>query len=116
MTVKSKVKRLLFLKPFLNLTCLLSFTSLAFLFLFSTIAQQNQYALPSLILAVWCLLFSALLSFFVNAPEKIATNETWLSRFRYKLTSILFKLFNLVFIFLTLALLYVTVKLLRIWL
>lgn len=116
MTVQHLARRFLFLKPLLNIIVVIALATVAFLFLFSTIAMQNQYALPSLILAVWCLLFSALLGLFASTPKPQITSQSWFSRFRYKLLKGLFSLSLVLFLFMTLALLYATVKLLRVWL
>lgn len=116
MALKLMVHRLIFLKPLLNLTCISCLGFIVFLFLFSTIAMQNQYALPSLILAAWSMLFSALLGLLVNSPEENQGNKSWLANVRYKLAKGLFSLTVVLFVSMTLALLYVTVKLLGIWL
>lgn len=111
MKFKVLMKRLYFLKPVLNLTFLLCILSLAYLFIFSTIALQNKYALTSLLLAGWSLLFSAFLGLGVNAPDNNRKASNWLSTIRYKLTDSLFSLAIVAFILLTFALIYVTIKL-----
>jgi hypothetical protein len=116
MTIKTAAQGLFFLKPLLNLICIVCLICIPLLFLFSSIAIQNQYAIPSLVLAVWSLLFSALLGLLVNAPDKITSNKSWWSSLRYKFTKRLFTLSIIAFIFMTLALLHVSIKLIGVWL
>jgi hypothetical protein len=115
MILREVADRLLFLKPLLNFTFLLCFCAIIYLFLFSSITLQNQYALPGLLLALWSLLFSALLGLSANAPDEKAIGNSRLKKFRYVLTKGLFTISIVVFIFMTLAVLRITIKLLSVW-
>lgn len=116
MTLRQVANKLLFLKPLLNFSVLLCFCAVIYLFLFSSITLQDQYALPSLLLALWSLLFSALLGLSVNAPNEKVLSKGWFSKLRYKLAKSLFALSIITFILLTFAMLYITLRLLSVWL
>jgi hypothetical protein len=116
MVLREVANKLLFLKPLLNFTFLFCFCVIIYLFLFSSITLQNQYALPSLLLALWSLLFSALLGLLANAPYEKVLDNSWLRKFRYKLTKGLFTISIVIFIFMTLAVLRITIKLFSVWL
>ncbi len=116
MILRQVANKLLFLKPLLNFVFLLSLSVIIYLFLFSSITLQNQYALPSLLLALWSVLFSALLGLSANAPDEKLIASGWLRKLRYKLTKGIFTLSVVIFIFMTLAVLHITIKLFSIWL
>ncbi|WP_085299378.1 hypothetical protein [Cognaticolwellia mytili] len=115
MILREVADRLLFLKPLLNFIFLLGFGAIIYLFLFSSITLQNQYALPSLLLALWSLLFSALLGVSANVPNEKIIGNSKLKKIRYKLAKGLFTISIIVFIFMTLAVLRITIKLLSVW-
>lgn len=116
MTLRQVANKLLFLKPLLNFSVLLYLCAIIYLFLFSSITLQDQYALPSLLLALWSLLFSALLGLSVNAPNEKVVKKGWFSKLRYKLAKSLFTLSIIIFILLTFTVLYITLRLLSVWL
>ncbi len=113
MSYKAVAVKIYILKPMLNVISIGCLGFIAYLFLFSTIARQNQYGLPCLVLAAWCLLLSALLGLLVNAPALAGDKLGWFARMRFKLMKKLFALAVIVFFVLTLALLYLSFRLLN---
>lgn len=111
MSVQNVAYQLYFLKPVFNALCLISIFSILFLFLFSTIEIQNTYALPCMVLAAWCLLFSTLLGLFNHVPMGLNDKQGWFAKMRYKFYKIWFKLIVLIFVLVSIGLAYLTFKL-----
>ncbi len=113
MTLKNLAQRLFILKPVLNLIFMIGIVVIAFLFIKGSIEQQNSYALPSLLLATWSLLLSALIGLLVNTPSHEHTSKGWLSGIKHRLAKGMFRLVASAFVIISLALLYATIKLLN---
>ncbi|MFT5814771.1 MAG: hypothetical protein ACI9VT_002539 [Psychroserpens sp.] len=112
MTLKKLAQRLFIIKPLLNFTFAACIVSIVVLFLNGSIEEQNSYALPSLLLAVWSLLLSAILGLLVNTPSTEEIVKGWFGRMKKKLAKSIFFFVAIVFVFISLTLLYVTIKLL----
>jgi len=109
--LKNFIGRIYVLKPIFNGIFLLSIGFIVFLFIFSSIDAQNQFALPSLMLAVWSLLFSALLGLTNNVPVQTIEKPSWFSKIYFKFRKVYFRFIALMLIFVTLALIYLSFRL-----
>jgi len=114
MTLKNLAERLFIFKPLLNFIFVAGIVFIVILFLTMSIAQQNSYAIPSLLLATWSLLLSALLGLLVKTPNTEHVPKGWLAGLKNRLVKSVFTVVAIVFIFISLALLYATIKLLSI--
>ncbi|MGB1261477.1 MAG: hypothetical protein ACPG52_01100 [Cognaticolwellia sp.] len=114
MALKKLAERWLILKPLLNFTFVAGVVFIVFLFLYSSIENQNNYALPSLLLAAWSLLLSAIIGLLANTPGTENIRNGWFSRLKFRIAKGLFTLAVAVFILLSFALLYATIKLLSV--
>jgi len=112
MTVKKLAQRLFIIKPLLNFAFVACLVFIVILFLNGSIAEQNSYGVPSLLLATWSLLLSAILGLLVNTPNIEDMPKGWFARMKHRLAKSIFTLASMVFIFISLALLYATIKLL----
>jgi len=112
MTLKKLAERWFILKPLFNFIFVACIIFIVILFLNMSIAQQNSYAVPSLLLATWSLLLSALLGLLVNSPNTEDKPKGWLAGIKNRLAKSVFIIVAIVFIFISLALLYATIKLL----
>jgi hypothetical protein len=115
MTLKQVAKALLVFKPFLNCIFVFSIIFIVYLFLNSSITEQNRYAIPSLLLGTWSLLLSALIGLLVRAPDVQNGNKGWFWGIKHRLAKGFFRFILIVFILLSLALLHATIKLLGLW-
>lgn len=113
MTIKKLAQRLYFLKALLNFVFIAGILFIVILFLNMSIEQQNNYALPSLLVATWSLLLSALLGLLVRMPSNAKMTKSWFSRIKKRLAKSLFFVTATMFVFVSLALLYATIKLLN---
>ncbi|MFT6194937.1 MAG: hypothetical protein ACJASU_001843 [Cognaticolwellia sp.] len=112
MTVRKLAQRLFIIKPLLNFAFIACLVFIVILFLNGSIAEQNSYGVPSLLLATWSLLLSAILGLLVNTPNIDNIPKGWFARMKYRLAKSIFTLAAMVFILISLALIYATVKLL----
>ncbi|TWX73499.1 hypothetical protein [Colwellia sp. C1TZA3] len=112
MTVKKLAQRLFFIKPLLNFAFVAGLVFIAILLLNGSIAEQNSYGIPSLLLATWSLLLSAILGLLVNTPNTDDIPKGWFAQMKNRLAKSVFTLAAIVFILISLALLYATIKLL----
>tara|TARA_R110000772_G_scaffold20572_6_gene57305 strand:- start:907 stop:1251 length:345 start_codon:yes stop_codon:yes gene_type:complete len=113
MTFKTLAQRLFFLQPLLNLIFIAGIILIIILFIYGSIENQNTYALPFLLFAVWSLLLSALIGVLVQTPSSEKIAKGWFSGLKNRLGRALFSLVLLLFILISLALLYATIKLLN---
>lgn len=113
MTLKKTAEALVILKPLLNAIFLACMFYLGYLFFYSSISMQNRYGVPSLLLAVWSLMLSALLGLFANSPNTENMAKGWFARLKSRITQSLFKVVVFIFVIISCALLYATIKLLR---
>ena len=111
MTLKSLAERLYILKPLLNTVFFISLVFIVFLFFSASIENQNSFAVPSLLLATWSLLLSALIGLLVNTPGDEPT-KGWFAAVKKRFAKFLFNVIAIAFVLISLALLYVTIKLL----
>jgi len=112
MTLEKLAQGLFIIKPILNITFIAGMVFTGYLFLNSTIAAQNSYGLPSLLLATWSLLLSALIGLLVNVPSNEDSGKGWFARIKKRIAKTVFTAVAVVFIFISVALLYATIKLL----
>lgn len=112
MTLKKLAEHLFIIKPLLNFIFIFGIVFIGFLFFNASIEQQNSYALPSLLIATWSLLLSALIGLLINAPNPDDIGKGWFARIKSQLAKSFFTLVAIVFVFISLALLYATIKLL----
>lgn len=111
MTLKSLAERLYILKPLLNTVFVIALVFVVFLFFSASIENQNSFAVPSLLLATWSLLLSALIGLLVNTPSA-EPKEGWFAGMKKRLVKFLFNVIAIAFVLISLVLLYVTIKLL----
>jgi len=111
MTLKKLAERLYILKPLLNTVFVISLSFIVFLFFSGSIENQNSYAVPSLLLATWSLLLSALIGLLVNTPGDEPT-KGWFAAIKKRLAKFFFNVIAIAFVLISLALLYATIKLL----
>ena len=112
MTLKKLAEGLFIIKPLLNVIFFAGIVFIGFLFFNASIEQQNSYALPSLLIATWSLLLSALIGLLINGPNPDNISKGWFARIKSRLAKSLFTLVAIVFVCISLALLYATIKLL----
>ncbi len=113
MHFKQVMQALYYIKPLLNFISVACLGFIVYLFLVSTINMQNAYAMPSLLLAVWSLLMSALIGLYSHKPSTDNVDKGWFARMKSKVGKGLFNMVSLIFALVTFALLYVTIRLLR---
>ena len=112
MTFKKLAQRLFIIKPLLNFFFVACLVFLVILFLNGSIAQQNSYGVPSLLLATWSLLLSAILGLLVYRPNIDDIPKGWFARMKNRLVKKIFTLVAFIFVVISLALFYATIKLL----
>jgi len=97
MTLKNLAERLYILKPLLNTAFVIGLVFVVFLFFSASIENQNSFAVPSLLLATWSLLLSALIGLLVSTPSTEST-KGWFAAIKKHLAKFLFNVIAIAFI------------------
>lgn len=107
-----RLASLSFTIPILNLLSVFCFLFVGYVFIFSTIEMQNQFAIPCLLFGTWGMLLNAVIRLSLNAPRADNEAKGLFSRIKKTIQQSLFTIALIIFIFMSLALCYLTLRIL----
>ena len=109
------IKKVVWLKPLFFIATVASFIVFGYVVLFEEGADKDVYLIPSVVVALWSLLWSLLLSVFPYVPRKPDKQQRLFERLKIRFARGCFHIGSWIFCIFSVVAVWLTIKLLSVW-
>lgn len=109
------IKKIVWLKPIFLIGAAVSLLVFGYVVLFGEGADKDVYLIPSVVVVLWSLLCSLLISVFPYVPPKPDRQQRLFRRLKIRLARGGFRIGLLLFCFLSAVAVWLTIRLLSVW-
>ncbi len=108
-------KKVVWLKPLFFITTAAAFIVFGYVVLIEEGADKDVYIIPSIVVVLWSLVCSLLLSIFPYVPPKTDKQQRFLKRLKIRLARGGYHIGSLMFCVLSVSVVWLTLRLINVW-
>jgi hypothetical protein len=108
-------KRVVWLKPLLFIATAAAFIVFGYVVLFGEGADKDVFIIPSVVVALWSLVCSLLLSIFPYVPPRPDKQQRLFERLKIRLARIGYHISSWIFCVLSVSAVWLTIRLISVW-